>query len=97
MLTCRDVHGEIRSFIDGSMPWGTRMRVRMHLLMCSDCRRYLQQLRQTDALVVSADEKPCPSAELEKKLLEIFRSERAKEGGKSSELSVAPDGIDETK
>lgn len=88
MMTCKDVHGEIRRYLDGTMPWGLRMRVRMHLMMCRDCRRYVTQLRQADVAVVAANEVPEPTEALERRLLEIFRAERARGG----ESGAAPPG-----
>lgn len=51
MLSCREVtHVVARGELEGT-PWRTRLAIRMHLLMCRHCKRYVNQLRRIgDAL-----------------------------------------------
>ena len=44
MLTCRDMSERASEFLDGELPFTTRLGFRMHLLMCRHCRRYVEQL-----------------------------------------------------
>ncbi|MFN2327913.1 MAG: zf-HC2 domain-containing protein [Chromatocurvus sp.] len=45
MLNCREVVDSADHFIDGDMNWRQRLAMKMHLLMCHHCRRYVRQLR----------------------------------------------------
>lgn len=44
-LTCKDVTELIGSDTLREQSWRTRLQVRLHLLMCSLCRRYAAQIR----------------------------------------------------
>lgn len=44
MLSCRDVSRQASLYLDGELPWRQRMAMKMHLLMCQHCRRFLRQL-----------------------------------------------------
>ena len=75
MLNCREVSERASDFLDATLPFGVRLQMRLHLLMCRICREYVRQM----ALVVSTlrrlprDE---PPAELKAELLTVFRAER---------------------
>ena len=45
MLKCRDVPQHAELPLAGDMTPGQRFSLRMHLLMCHHCRRYVRQLR----------------------------------------------------
>ncbi len=45
MFSCKDVTRLVSESMDRSLPLGTRMGVRLHLLMCRFCARYERQLR----------------------------------------------------
>lgn len=46
MLTCRELTYQADDYLAGELPWRRRLALRMHILMCVHCRRYLRQLRQ---------------------------------------------------
>lgn len=46
MLKCRDIHRLGDAYVDGSLPWQAQLSVRVHILLCVHCRRYLRQLRR---------------------------------------------------
>ena len=49
MMTCKEVASLIASDgLEGAW-WGRRLGVRLHLLMCSHCCRYAEQLRAIGA------------------------------------------------
>ena len=61
MLSCRDVTRLISESMDGSLPVGTRIGVRLHLLVCRFCARYERQLRlirDTVRRIVAEEERP---------------------------------------
>ncbi|MGK0392816.1 MAG: hypothetical protein AOY29_01495 [Alcanivorax borkumensis] len=46
MLKCKDVVAKADALVDGtSLTMRERIALRMHLLMCHHCRRYVHQLR----------------------------------------------------
>lgn len=52
MLTCRDaVRRYASDYIDGNLGWRERIGVRLHLMMCDNCRRFTAQLRRIPALL----------------------------------------------
>ncbi len=50
MLTCRNVSEHASASLDETLPFWTRVGVRLHLLICVDCQRYLAQLRIVSAV-----------------------------------------------
>ncbi|MCX4191527.1 hypothetical protein [Methylophaga sp. OBS1] len=51
MFECKDVAEEASNYLDGDLPLAKRIGLLLHLMYCSCCRRYLQQLRQTISTV----------------------------------------------
>jgi len=45
MLKCRDVVNNADQLLDGAISRRHRLAIKMHLLMCRHCRRYVRQLR----------------------------------------------------
>lgn len=45
MLKCREVVNSAGQYIDGEMNRRQRLAMKMHLLMCHHCRRYIRQQR----------------------------------------------------
>jgi anti-sigma factor RsiW len=54
VLTCREVTERASEYLDGDLPFGRRLAFRLHLMMCRHCRRYVDQLAGTIALVRAA-------------------------------------------
>ncbi|MGB0910097.1 MAG: zf-HC2 domain-containing protein [Nitrospirales bacterium] len=46
-LSCQGVSEIVTEYLEGAMPWSTRIRFHMHLGLCSACRNYLQQMKYT--------------------------------------------------
>jgi|AZIC01.1.fsa_nt_gi predicted anti-sigma-YlaC factor YlaD len=57
MYQCKDVTDEVNNYIDGDLPLGKRIGLFLHLLMCSCCRNYLQQVRSTISIITVAHPK----------------------------------------
>lgn len=45
MLSCREVVERASLLMDGGLSLRERIQMRVHLAMCSHCRRFLRQLR----------------------------------------------------
>jgi anti-sigma factor ChrR (cupin superfamily) len=47
MLSCKEITEKANSYLDKELPFYTRMQVKLHLMMCVHCQRYIHQLRAT--------------------------------------------------
>ena len=58
MLKCKEVVEKADALVDGMpLSWRERLAMRLHLIMCHHCRRYIWQL---NALVTSLPHEPQP-------------------------------------
>ena len=53
MLSCRELSDQADAFLDEEMPFAKRMQVRLHLMMCSGCNRFVDQMRMTRSLITT--------------------------------------------
>ena len=83
MLSCRDVTRLVSESMDRSLPFGVRVGVRLHLLICRFCERYRRQLlllRETAGRLASGADRPTGtpmetlSAGARKRILESLRN-----------------------
>ncbi|TIH07117.1 anti-sigma factor [Pseudomonas leptonychotis] len=51
MLSCKELVAHSSEYIDGQMKLRRRLSVRMHLAMCVNCRRFIKQLRLSQAVL----------------------------------------------
>lgn len=51
MLKCREVSELASRYVDHDLGMMMRAQIRLHLIMCKHCTRYVRQLRQTVALL----------------------------------------------
>ncbi|WP_397378139.1 zf-HC2 domain-containing protein [Pseudomonas sp.] len=51
MLSCKALVARSSEFLDGELGIGQRMSVRMHLVMCRHCRRFIKQMRLSQAVL----------------------------------------------
>lgn len=51
MMSCKKVIEKSSDYVDGQLPLITRMGMRMHLLMCVHCRRYVRQILSTSQVI----------------------------------------------
>ncbi len=47
MLSCKEVAQQASDYIDQQYSWRQRMTFRLHLFICGNCRRYINQLQNT--------------------------------------------------
>lgn len=45
MLTCREVSAQASLLVDGELGVRGRIAVRLHLMMCANCRRFIRQFK----------------------------------------------------
>lgn len=46
MISCRELDELLTGHMDGTLGLGDRLRVRLHLMLCPDCRRHAEKMRQ---------------------------------------------------
>lgn len=51
MLMCRDLATIASDYIDGELPPGQNLSVKMHLMMCRHCRSFIGNLRMSTELI----------------------------------------------
>ncbi|HND10008.1 MAG TPA: anti-sigma factor [Pseudomonadota bacterium] len=73
MWSCRDLTSVATDYLEGRLTFGQRLQFWLHLGICLGCRRYLQQMRTTIALLGQLSEEPLPP-EIESGLLKQFHS-----------------------
>lgn len=81
MLRCQDVAEQISDDIDGALPWRRRLAIRLHMLLCDGCRRYVRQMRACVAALRTAGEPPVDAtppdgATTSDRARQLFRSAR---------------------
>jgi anti-sigma factor RsiW len=73
-LTCQQVVELVTAYLDDGLSPEDRERFEQHLVSCSGCRNYLEQMRRT--IETTGRVQLALPAELEEKLLEAFRGWR---------------------
>jgi len=79
MLTCRDVTELATEYQEETLPLRRRLGMRLHILMCGACRRYLAQLRTVAAALRRLPPDGPPDA-VRQRLVAAFREARTKDG-----------------
>jgi hypothetical protein len=74
VLRCQDVSELATDYMEHALPLRRRLAVRLHLLLCSMCRAYIDQLRKTGRLLGRGRLTP-PSADREQQLLAAINPE----------------------
>ncbi len=72
MLSCREITELASDYLEGELPLGKRLFIRVHLWMCTHCQTYLAQLRKVIELLRRVPKEP-PKEELLEILLPEFR------------------------
>jgi anti-sigma factor RsiW len=76
MLSCQQLAERTSEFLDGQLsPWA-RFQMRVHLLFCQHCQRYVEQMQRTIDLLRRLPA-GSPSHVVEEQLLEAFQKERS--------------------
>ena len=65
MYQCKDIADEVNNYIDGNLSLGKRVSLFFHLLMCSCCRNYLQQIRTTISIITVSKPKENDDTDIE--------------------------------
>lgn len=60
MLSCKELVAHSSDYLDGQLRLRERISVRAHLAMCSHCRRFIRQLKLSQAVLRELPERPVP-------------------------------------
>jgi predicted anti-sigma-YlaC factor YlaD len=67
MLSCRQVHDHASALVDRELSTREAVAVRLHLLMCGACRRFIRQFRLlTRVLRRESQAVPVPAATIDR-------------------------------
>ncbi len=65
MLTCRElVQTRASDYIDSQLNWRQRAGIRLHLLICDHCRRFIRQLELVRRILAHRPETPVTEADI---------------------------------
>ncbi len=77
MLNCKGLVAQSSDFLDGQLSLRQRLAVRAHLAMCVHCRRFIRQLRLSQAVLRHLPEEQVPELDaLAERLAEARRNAR---------------------
>jgi predicted anti-sigma-YlaC factor YlaD len=76
MLTCKEITELVTDYAEGHLGVLDRMRFRLHLGMCINCRAYVRQLRATAKALGKLPEPEIPP-ELQAELMRRFEGWKA--------------------
>ena len=74
MLTCKDVAYLASKALDAPITWRQRWGIRLHLLFCRLCRRYVQNLDVLNRALRRASDRNQPCFSTQQKLSEQART-----------------------
>lgn len=72
MLTCKEMTELCTDYLEGRLPFMQRLKFRMHIAMCKNCRAYLRQMRTTVRTLGELPDPPMPP-EVREELLRRFK------------------------
>lgn len=76
MLTCKELVAHSSDFLDGQLTLRQRIAVRAHLAMCGNCRRFIRQMKLTQAVIRQMPEGELPELEaLSERLAQTHRDD----------------------
>ncbi|MBI4613732.1 MAG: zf-HC2 domain-containing protein [Planctomycetes bacterium] len=87
MLTCQELTELVTDWLEGRLPFRTRVSVQIHLGMCWRCRAYLRQIKMTIRTLGKLPDEPMPQ-DIREELLARFRNMHP--SGSKNRRSVVP-------
>lgn len=77
MLTCKELVAHSSDYLDGQLTLRQRLAVRAHLAMCGNCRRFIRQMKLTQAVIRQMPEEELPELDaLTERLAQNRRDQR---------------------
>ena len=50
MMSCEEFTDQVTAYLEGNVPYGQRIGMWLHTVMCKHCRNYLEQMAQVARL-----------------------------------------------
>jgi cytidine deaminase len=64
MLKCRDVVHQASDFVDKNLPWHRALGIRMHVMICAHCRRFMRHFNTTIKVARAVDKQEATETEV---------------------------------
>lgn len=94
MLSCKDLSEKASDYLEGELPFWTRLEIRAHVFLCEHCRNYLQQLRfMTRALALAGRDEALERVEEEEVLRRILAAHPQGRPDAESAVFVEPEVV----
>lgn len=77
MLTCKELVAHSSNYLDDQLTLRQRLAVRAHLAMCGNCRRFIRQMKLTQAVIRQMPEEELPELDA---LAERLAQDRRNQG-----------------
>lgn len=77
MLTCKELVAHSSDYLDGQLTLRQRLVVRAHLAMCGNCRRFIRQMKLTQAVIRQMPDEELPELDA---LAERLAQDRRNQG-----------------
>ncbi|MDF2073053.1 zf-HC2 domain-containing protein [Pseudomonas mendocina] len=77
MLTCKELVAHSSDYLDGQLSLRQRLAVRAHLAMCGNCRRFIRQMKLTQAVIRQMPDEELPELDA---LAERLAQDRRNQG-----------------
>ena len=91
MLTCRQLAMNASRYLDSDLPWRDRIGIRVHLMMCRHCGRYVDQLARTVSMLrATAEQAPGPGTD--DRVIAAVRAARATDGDRALRAAAPSHG-----
>lgn len=81
MLSCKEVATQASEYLDSNMNARVRWQMRLHLMMCSNCRRFIRHLKLTQTVAQHAAEDDMKEMNSEKIYQQVMDRINAKKNG----------------
>jgi predicted anti-sigma-YlaC factor YlaD len=76
-MSCQELVELVTEYLEGTLPAPDRVRFEEHLAVCTGCRNYLDQMRQTIRISGTLTEASL-SEPMKEELLDLFRAWKAR-------------------
>jgi len=76
MISCRDIAKLSSQYLDKDLPLIKRMRIKVHLMMCIHCRRFMKQLQATINTVKCLKEPEITHSDIDNQVANLLQQHR---------------------
>ncbi len=76
MISCRDIAKLSSQYLDQDLPLMTRMRIKIHLMMCVHCHRFMKQLQATINAVKHLKEPEITHPDIDNQVANLLQQHR---------------------